>query len=234
MNILSLSCKHTQPGTFIHRDTFYIIHFLHSCLAEFVVDDVYAVRLHKCDINKWQPSNHDKLTFLPWLFSPRICLDWSAIKTLASHHCPPLFPASPSSLRSLFGLQWNFDARPLPRYRELNMPCPDLLSAATFIPLASNAALKPSENALFSQKHIIELSSSGTRQLVVFLLYFGSALIFPIVCVWLWPCSRGKASHYRLLQATGSICFNLLCWMTLCCTYGLNRCEESEELFCLH
>lgn len=51
MNILSLSCKHTQPGTFIHCDTFYIIHFLHSCLAEVVVDDVYAVRLHKCDIN---------------------------------------------------------------------------------------------------------------------------------------------------------------------------------------
>ena len=45
VNILSLLCKHTHPHTFIHRDAFYIVHFLDSCLAEFVVDDVYAVRL---------------------------------------------------------------------------------------------------------------------------------------------------------------------------------------------
>lgn len=83
--------------------------------------------------------------------SPCIFLDWSAIKTLASL-LPPLFPTPPSSLRSLFGLQWNFDARPLPCYRELNMPCPDLLSAATFIPLASSEALKCSEKRSFLWK----------------------------------------------------------------------------------
>lgn len=87
-------------------------------------------------------------------------LDWSVIKTLAS---PPLsFSSSPSSLLSLFGLEMNFDAKPLPCYGELNMPCPDLLSATTFIPLAGNIALKPSEKALISGRkkpHIIHISS---------------------------------------------------------------------------
>lgn len=84
------------------------------------------------------------------IFSLYIHLDWSAIKTLASSLL--LSPSSPSSLRSLFRLQWNFDARPLPCYRELNMPCLDLLSAATFIPLASCAALKRSEKRSFLWK----------------------------------------------------------------------------------
>lgn len=137
-----------------------------------------------------------------------IILDCSVIKTLASP--PPLSLASPSSLRSLFGLQWNFDVRPLPCYGELNMPCPDLLSAAAFISLACNAALKSLENTLFSEKHIIQISSSGTCQLVVFLLYFRSAaLIFSLVCLGLWPCSRGKAYYYQPLKAPSSICLNL-------------------------
>lgn len=103
-----------------------------------------------------QLPNHEKYTFLPWhwLFSIRVFfLIGLPLKPSVPPLLPPLFPTSLSSLRSLFGLHWNFDSRPLPCYRELNMPCPDLLSAATFIPLASNTALKPSEKPLFSEKH---------------------------------------------------------------------------------
>lgn len=161
-----------------------------------------------------QPSSHDKLVCLHWqhLFFVLIGLPLKLSYSLLSS----LFSTSPSSLGSLFGLQWNFDARPLPRYRELNMPCPGLLSAATFIPLASNAALKPSENALFSEKHIIQMSSAGTFQLVVFLLCFGSALlIFLLVCLWRWPCSRGKSNYCRPLKAPRSFSLNLFLKHTL-------------------
>lgn len=98
------------------------------------------------------------------------------------------------SLPTLFGLQWNFDARPLLCYWELNRPCPDLLSAATFILPTADVALKPSENTLFHEKHITQTSSAGSHHLVVFLLHFGSALIiFLLAC--LKPCSRGKSNY---------------------------------------
>lgn len=101
---------------------------------------------------------------------------------------------TPSSLPTLFGLQWNFDARPLLCYWKLNMPSPDLLSAATFILPTADMALKPSENTLFHEKHITQTSSAGSHRLAVFLLHFGSALIiFLLAC--LWPCSRGKSSY---------------------------------------
>lgn len=58
------------------------------------------------------------------------------------------------------------------------------------------------KTVLFSEKHIIQISSSGTHQLVVFLLYFGSALlIFSLVCLELWPCSWGTANYYWPLKA---------------------------------
>lgn len=193
----------THPNTLI----FHYFTLFSSCVADFayVLDDIrYISRDCTSMINShfWTDSD---------IFSLCIFLDWSAIKTLTSSpFSTPLFPTSPSSLRSLFGLQWNFDVRPLLRYRELNMPCPDLLSAATFIPLASNAALKPSENALFSWKTHHPDLSAGACQFVVFLLYFGSALlIFSLVCLWLWPCSRVKANYYWPLKAPGSLCLNL-------------------------
>lgn len=80
--------------------------------------------------------------FFAVIFILLVYISWSAIEsvTLSSFLSPP------SSLWLLFGRQWNFDARPLPRYGELNMSSPDLLSAATSIPLASTRALKTSEN----------------------------------------------------------------------------------------
>lgn len=149
-----------------------------------------AEGIHGCLLGETTGEKYNNLLYLafPFFFKSSSVSVGNALflhPSLLLTHC---------SLPTLFGLQWNFDARPLLCYWELNRPCPDLLSAATFILPTADVALKPSENTLFHEKHITQTSSAGSHHLVVFLLHFGSALIiFLLAC--LKPCSRGKSNY---------------------------------------
>lgn len=142
-------------------------------------------------------------------------------------------------LSTLFGLQWNFDAQPLLCHWELNMPCPDLLSAATFILPVADVALKPSENTLFYEKHITQTSSTGTHHLVVFLLHFGSALImFLLEC--LWPCSTGKSNYCqakikrKLPAPSALICLGKMLWLSVCVWSDVQKSWDAAVLIWHH
>ena len=137
-----------------------------------------------------------------WLFSPHVF----SLIGLPLKPSPPSSPFPfrifPFSLWLLFGLRWNFDVGPLPCYRELNMPCPDLLSAVTLIPLASMPALKPSENALFSEKHIIQIASDLVK------LFWGDFFLFFLLFLlhfWLVEL-RLSSMHQGQLQ----VCFTFI------------------------
>lgn len=134
----------------------------------------------------------------------------------------------PSSLGSLFGLQWNFDVRPLLCYRELNMPCPDLLSAATFIPLASKAALKSSENAVFSENTSFRCCLLGL--ISCFPALFSVSVVFTFMSLlWLWPRSRGK-SNYCWPPGFSYLRFLFLFFFPQrLCFLCLSRCEEVKD-----
>lgn len=115
------------------------------------------------------------------------------------------------------------------------MPCPDLLSAATFILPVADVALKPSENTLFYEKHITQTSSTGTHHLVVFLLHFGSALImFLLEC--LWPCSTGKSNYCRPKikrkrpAPSALICLGKMLWLSVCVWSDVQKSWDAAML----
>lgn len=118
------------------------------------------------------------------------------------------------------------------------MPCPDLLSAATFI-LPVDVALKPSENTLFYEKHITQTSSTGTHHLVVFLLHFGSALImFLLEC--LWPCSTGKSNYCqpkikrKRPAPSALICLGKMLWLSVCVWSDVQKSWDAAVLIWHH
>lgn len=133
-------------------------------LTQTIILSSFFIFLHQCILECFENKAVEKVMYKMCVYkdcSPEImkyvhvCPDYFILigLPLKSFASPSLFPVSPtslSSLQSLFGLQWNFDAKPLPRCGELNMPCPDLLSAEPFIPLAGNIGLKNSEKKLFS------------------------------------------------------------------------------------
>lgn len=115
------------------------------------------------------------------------------------------------------------------------MPCPDLLSAATFILPVADVALKPSENTLFYEKHITQTSPTGTHHLVVFLLHFGSALImFLLEC--LWPCSTGKSNYCQPKikrerpAPSALICLGKMLWLSVCVWSDVQKSWDAAVL----
>lgn len=137
----------------------------------------------------------------------------------------PFFPRSLPllSLRSLFGLQWNFDARPLLHYGELNMPCRDLLSAATSIPPASGAALKPLRkcSVLWKTHHSDVVYRDSLVGCFSALFWVSIVNIFISLTAALALFERYWKSNYcQPLKASSSICLNLFLKDTLfCCVW---------------
>lgn len=178
----------------------------------------------RCDSKHHGSSDLKEILFPAldeFIFPTSICFNRRAVRTLSY----PLFPRSLPllSLRSLFGLQWNFDARPLLHYGELNMPCRDLLSAATFILPASGAALKPLRkcSVLWKTYHSDVVYRDSLVGCFSALFWVSIVNIFISLTAALALFERYWKSNYcQPLKASSSICLNLFLKDTLfCCVW---------------
>lgn len=170
-----------------------------------------------------------------WLFSHYVCfLIVLPLKTAPLPLLPSIIFISSSSLWLLFVLQWNFDARPLPCYQELNMPCPDLLSAVTFIPLASTLGLKPLK--ILSSWKTHHTRSHWTLSNGYFLFF--CFLFFSSLCAVYWlvvfnifmssSITKSSWSHLPLLVKTFSV---LILLSSICLFKSVKVSYHECEIF---
>lgn len=122
------------------------------------------------------------------IFSTCIFLDWSATKTLTS----PLIPSRFTLLIMI--IVWTsveFRCETFAFLSRIKHAMSWPFVCRDFHSTSVQRSLQAPRKHSFSLKNIIQMFFSGSCQVAVFLLYFGSVLfIFSLVCLELWPCSE--------------------------------------------
>lgn len=133
--------RRTRMNTNMLNDYLCVFYLPDLCPTEYFILHISCIIYPACCVYHRPPTMKNISEVSLIISHPRIILDWSAITPhlpFAAPHYECCLDSSGISMRDL-----------LPSSGKLNMPCPDLLSAATFIPPANNEALNPGENALF-------------------------------------------------------------------------------------